>query len=98
MLIKKYFKTKSEAEITFEFSREHAESVALVADFNDWQPIAMKFNKKANVFRTKIRLPKDNDFHFRYLINENEWENDEQADQYVPNSYGSDDSVLSTRV
>ena len=97
MLIKKYFKTKSEAEITFEFSRDNAESVALVADFNDWQPIAMKFNKKAKVFRTKIRLPKDDDFHFRYLINDNEWENDEQADRYEPNCFGSDDSVISTR-
>lgn len=96
MLTKKFFKTKDEAEITFEFSRDDVESVALVAEFNDWQPLEMKFNKKEKAFRTKVRLPKDGQFQFKYLLNGSEWENDSQADQYIANSFGSEDSVVLT--
>lgn len=96
MLIKKFFKTKDEAEVTFEFSRDDVESVALCGDFNDWQPLSMKYNKKEKTFRTKVRLPKGEDFHFRYLINENEWENDYEADSYLPNAFGTENSVVTT--
>lgn len=96
MLEKKFFKTKDEAEVTFEFSREDASSVALLGDFTDWQPVPMKFNKKQKTFRAKVRLPKNGTFHFRYLINDSEWENDYQADQYVPNEFGSENSVVIT--
>ncbi|SFD12314.1 isoamylase early set domain-containing protein [Pseudoalteromonas denitrificans] len=96
MLTKKFFKTKQEAEVTFEFNISNVKKVQLVAEFNDWQPIDMKFNKKDKVYRTKIRLPKNKDFHFRYLVNENKWENDHHADAYIKNSFGSDNSVVST--
>lgn len=96
MLTKRFFKTKNEVEVTFEFSREDLKSVALAGEFNDWQPVSMKLNKKENSFRTKIRLPKDSEFKFKYLLNEAEWENDYQADKYMPNSLGSEDSIVST--
>ena len=31
---------------------------------------------------------------YRYLLDGSRWENDWSADEYVPNGYGSDDSVL----
>jgi 1,4-alpha-glucan branching enzyme len=96
MLTKKFFKTKDEIEVTFEFNRSDVTSAELVADFNDWQAIEMKFNKKTQSFKTKVRLPKDGAFHFRYLLNKTEWENDYKADQYLPNEYGSENSVIST--
>ncbi len=96
MLKKRFFKTKNEADVTFEFSSQGNRSVALVADFNEWQPIEMRFIKKDKVFRTKVRLPKNEVFHFRYLLDNKEWENDHQADQYTPNPYGSDNSVVTT--
>jgi 1,4-alpha-glucan branching enzyme len=96
MLTKKFFKTKEEADVTFEFDRTDVNSVSLFGDFNDWQAIEMKFNKKTNSFKTKVRLPKGENFHFKYLLNDSEWENDYSADQYIPNEYGSDNSVVST--
>jgi len=98
MLTKKFFKTKDEAEVTFKFSRDDVESVALIAEFNDWQPIDMKFNKKEKAFCTKIRLPKNEKFQFKYLLNGTEWENDYQADKYTPNSFGTEDSVVLTHM
>ena len=96
MLTKKFFKTKDEIEVTFEFNRSDVTSAELVADFNDWQAIEMKFNKKTQSFKTKVRLPKDGAFHFRYLLNKTEWENDYKADQYLPNEFGSENSVKNT--
>ncbi|WP_371378037.1 isoamylase early set domain-containing protein [Thalassotalea aquiviva] len=96
MLTKKFFKTKDQAEVTFEFSREDVEKVALVGEFSDWQPMAMKYNKKTKAFRTKIRLEKNAAFEFRYLLNDSEWENDYQADAYQANDFGSENSVVMT--
>ncbi len=96
MLTKKFFKTKDETEVTFELNRSDLTSAELVADFNDWQAVEMKFNKKTQSFKTKVRLPKNSVFHFRYLLNKTEWENDDKADQYLPNAFGTDNSVVNT--
>jgi 1,4-alpha-glucan branching enzyme len=96
MLTKKYFKTKDEAEVTFEFNRSGVISAALLGDFNNWQAVEMKFNKKTQSFKTKVKLPKGETFHFRYLLNDSEWENDYKADRYLPNAFGSENSVVNT--
>ena len=98
MLKKKFFKTRDEAEVTFEFARADIDSVSLVADFNDWQPVGMRYKAKDKVLRAKIRLPKEEVFYFRYLLDESEWENDYQADAYIPNPFGSENSVLYTQL
>ena len=95
MLKKKFFKTKDECEITFELNVEGAENVALVCEANGWEPINMKQVRKGP-FRTKVRLPKEGQFQFRYLVNARDWHNDEAADAYWPNEYGEDNSVVST--
>jgi len=98
MLSKRTFKTKNETEVTFVFSREDVKKVELVADFNHWQPAPMKFDRKNKRFTAKVRLPNDNAFHFKYLLDGKEWENDYNAEQYIPNDFGSDNSVVSTSV
>lgn len=95
MLKKKFFKTKDECEVTFELDAENAESVALVGEFSSWQPVEMK-QAKNGPFKAKVRLPKDGQFQFRYLVNEHNWQNDEAADAYWTNEYGSNNSVVST--
>ena len=47
MITKKFLKTKDVCEVTFEYANENSAEVALVGDFNDWQPVAMKQAKKA---------------------------------------------------
>lgn len=97
MLKKKNIKKKSEIEVTFEFCKKGVDSVSLVADFNEWQPVMMKYHKKDKTFRARVKLPNDRSFHFRYLLDGEVWENDYQADDYVPNPYGSDNSVVCTK-
>jgi len=97
VLTKKFFKTKDQTEVTFAFSRADAKTVDLVADFNSWQPIAMKFNNQKKTFTTKVKLPNNGSFHFRYLLNGLEWENDYAADNYIANGFGSENSVVLTQ-
>ncbi|WP_338364557.1 isoamylase early set domain-containing protein [uncultured Pseudoalteromonas sp.] len=97
MLNKRFFKTKNEAEVTFEFTHPDAQQVSLLGEFTDWQPVPMKLNKKEGVFKCKQRLPVDQQFHFRYLINGNIWDNDHQADDYLPNSFGTENSIVDTQ-
>lgn len=96
MLVKKFFKTKHEAEVTFSISQECAESVLLMADFAQWQPTPMKLDKKAGMFKAKVRLPINQQFYFRYLVNDQQWLNDPEADGYIANDFGSENSIVHT--
>lgn len=97
MIKKKFFKTKEECEVTFELHIDDANQVALLCDANNWEPVAMKKGKKADApFRAKMRLPKDGQFQFRYLVDNELWVNDEAADAYWANEHGSDNSVVFT--
>jgi len=96
MLKKRFFKTKDEVEVTFEWPQSEETSVAIAGDFNCWEAAPMKLNKKNGSFTLKLRLPKDDNFQFRYLIDGESWENDNAADDYVRNSFGSDNSLVST--
>ncbi len=96
MLKKRFFKTKDEVEVTFEWPQGEESSVAVVGDFTQWESTPLKLNKKAKAYSLKVRLPKDSNYQFRYLINDHVWENDPAADDYVRNSFGTDNSLVST--
>ena len=95
MLKKRFFKTVDECEVTFRVEPEEASSVALVIDSNEWAPIPMK-QLKSGPFQTKLRLPLNSTFQFRYLVDGEQWANDEAADAYVRNQYGGDNCIVET--
>lgn len=95
MLKKRYFKTKDEYEVTFNYTGD-ADSVTLVTEANDWVPVPMK--KSKDTFTTKMRVPANGRYQFRYLVNDTEWVNDDAADAYVPNEHGTQNSVVDTTV
>ncbi|MFA0087554.1 1,4-alpha-glucan branching protein [Vibrio sp. 10N.286.49.C2] len=96
MINKRFFKTKDEVEVTFELDATNVDSVVLMAEFHDWQPIQMKKVAKTKSFKYKTRLPKGAEYQFRYLVNDTEWVNDAEADQYVPNGFGADNCIITT--
>jgi 1,4-alpha-glucan branching enzyme len=97
MIKKKFLKTKDECEVTFEYSAPAANTVTLVTDANDWKPVAMKKGRANDApFQAKMRLPKDGQFQFRYLVDNEIWANDEAADAYWANEHGGDNSVVFT--
>jgi 1,4-alpha-glucan branching enzyme len=96
MLKKKFFKTKTDCEVTFEYETDSSQTVALVTEANGWEPVEMKKRKADGVYYTKIRLPKENSFQYRYLLDGQSWVNDPSADAYMANEFGDQNSIVVT--
>ena len=99
MLRKSYSKNKKSCRVTFVLPAEAAlgaQSVNLVGDFNNWDKEATALKIKADAsWETSLSLEAGREYHFRYLIDHDRWENDWNADKYVPSPYGdSDNSVV----
>ncbi len=86
-------------EVTFELpSSLWAERVNLVGDFNGWDTTKyeMRQARHDGNWRITLILPAGREYQFRYLVNGRDWHNDWHADKYVPNRYGTDNSVVCT--
>lgn len=53
----------------------------------------MKQRENGN-FYIILTLKPRKQYRFRYLMDGKRWENDPAADNYVPNPYGSEDSLV----
>ena len=90
MALKKTFsKDKKTATVTFTVTAEAAhgaETITLAGDFNSWSSTEnpLKKNAKDGSFSTKIKLETGREYQFRYLFDGKHWENDWQADKYIP--------------
>ncbi len=95
---KQYLKSNGACNVTFRLPKEalpDAHIVTIVGDFNDWNLTETKMIKLKNGdFKLTLKLPSDREYRFRYLIDNNRWENDWSADKYVPNHFGCDDSLV----
>ena len=94
---KKYLKTSPVCKVTFSLPKKavaSAHNVYLVGDFNGWSKTSTPMKRLKNgTFTTTLVLQRNRQYQFRYLINGQRWENDWNADKYVPNIYGSENSV-----
>jgi 1,4-alpha-glucan branching enzyme len=103
MLKKKYVKSRDVCKVAFVVAKKElpedvdVENIHLVGDFNDWKKDAtpMRENSKGD-FRVEIDLTPDSVYQFRYLINNTDWYNDWEADEYRPNDQGGDNCVVKT--
>lgn len=97
-LKKLYLKSKDFCKVTFRLPRAaapDAETVTIAGDFNEWDTSENQLQKlKSGDFTITLELPCDMEYKFRYLIDNCRWENDWSADGYIPNSYGSEDSLV----
>ncbi|MFA3792355.1 isoamylase early set domain-containing protein [Aliiglaciecola sp. SL4] len=95
---KQYLKSKPVCKVTFKLSKEeakNAETVRLVGDFNDWDIETSPMKKLKNgSFSSTINLPADAEYQFRYLLDDEEWENDWSADAYVTSPISFDDNSV----
>ncbi len=95
---KQYLKSDDSCNITFRLPKEAAtgaQVVAVAGDFNNWNAAGAEMTKLKNGdFKLTLKLPRNREYRFRYLIDNTRWENDWHADRYVPNSFGSDDSLV----
>ncbi len=97
-LKKQFSKSKPVCKVTFELPKKvvsGAKEVVVLGEFNNWQVengLKMKANKTA--FTAALELPTGRDYQFRYLIDNNRWENDGNADGYVATPYGVENCLV----
>lgn len=95
MLKKTFTPKRTICKVTFSIPAEWAEnSVQLVGDFNDWDKVSDSLEKKKDKWEITMRLKPENSYRFKYLIDGEKWENDDAADSYIANDFGSEDSVV----
>ena len=98
MIKKQYSKTKPVCKVTFSLTKEQVgkkAEVRVLGTFNDWswdKGLAMKSGKKG--YSASVELAAGTTYEFRYLVNGQDWFNDEAADDYQPTPFFSHNCVL----
>ncbi|MBN1266329.1 MAG: isoamylase early set domain-containing protein [Anaerolineales bacterium] len=92
---KAYSKDRSSCRVTFELPAEiQATKVALCGDFNDWDKTRNMLTKRKDG-RLSITLTlSSGTYRYRFLLDGHIWENDWNAEQYAPNDFGTEDSIV----
>jgi 1,4-alpha-glucan branching enzyme len=87
---------RSARRVTFELPADvGGDTVHLCGEFNEWSTTATPLaRRKDGRFSTTLSLPGGRSYRYRFLVDQKRWENDWAADAYVPNVFGTDDSVL----
>ncbi len=98
MLKKRYLKSRDICKVTFYTAAAlEADNIYLVGDFNGWDETAAPMQSlKDGRFKIVLELEPEREYQFRYLVNGDEWHNDWDADNYVPNPFIGDNSVVIT--
>ena len=97
-LHKQFLKSKNAWKVTFSLADEAvgpAKEVVLMGDFNNWEKekaIPMK-NTKGN-FSASMEMKPGEQHEFRYLIDNEIWVSDGEADRFSATPYGVENSVV----
>lgn len=99
MITKQFISTDDSviARVTFTLPDSiWAASIFLVGDFNEWNRTSHPMTQEADGRWTRtVDLEPGHAYQFRYLI-DGEWMNDNQADAYAFNQYGTHNFIVVT--
>ena len=71
-----------------------AGQVSVCGDFNDWEPACNVLRRQDDgSYETTVVLGPGR-HHFRYLLDSGMWINDAAADDYEPNPFGGQNSIV----
>jgi 1,4-alpha-glucan branching enzyme len=96
MISKSPSKTGQKCRVTFKHTPTvEAETVAVLGEFNDWEPEATPLAKRQDgSYSATLSLDAPGSYRFRYLLDGKIWENEGEADGEERNRFGSKDSVI----
>ncbi len=96
MPARSYSKTGKVCRVTFRLPSEvDAEQASLCGEFNEWDANANPMKQLKNgSFSVTVSLPAGQSYRYRYLLDGERWENDWDAESYVSNEFGGEDSVI----
>jgi 1,4-alpha-glucan branching enzyme len=83
-------------EVTFRMpALEGVVELYLCGDFNSWHTASAPLVQASDgTWVTTLALEAGRSYRFRYYDNQGRWHNDWDADAYVPNDFGTTDSVV----
>lgn len=89
-------KRGDKVKVTFAVPKDGMDGhvVAVVGDFNGWDPTATPLRPKGGVRSASVTVPAGRLYAFRYLAEGGRWFNDEDADDYQKNDFGDDNCIL----
>lgn len=96
-LAKQFLKSKPVCKVTFELSSDQVQGkkVSLCGEFNNWSASDTLLKKQKNgSFRAIVELPVGKEIQFRYLVDEQNWLNDENADKYVASGVSNEQNSV----
>ncbi len=97
-LDKRYLKSKPVCKVKFiapEPLVESSTKIYLAGEFNDWDYSETPLRKqKDGSYATTIDLAPGQEYEYRYVLDGERWENDHDADKYVANVSGTENSVV----
>ncbi len=103
MSVSKKFTKDAKVNVTFTIKKAAAQGavkIDLLCEHNGWQAVAMK-PQKNGTFKGMITVPEGEkpsyQYRFKYTFEDNsvKYDNDWDAEQYVSNPFGGDNSVFS---
>lgn len=71
--------------------------LSVVGDFNGWDPLRSPFTRRDGFWLASVLLQPGRRYAFRYLAAGGVWLNDDGADAYESNEFGSSNSILDLR-
>ena len=100
MLKKQFVKSRNIYKVTFRLAKHEQpgyvlSSVNLVGDFNDWSKTDTPMQPLKNGdYKVTVELEAGSDYEFRYLLNDEKWYNEWEADEYILGDFGKDNCVI----
>jgi 1,4-alpha-glucan branching enzyme len=98
MIKREPVKQSNQVKVTFVVPHDPAQPrISVLGDFNAWDPKANPLVKRANNTRSvSVTLEPNRQYQFRYRTEDGEWLDDEQADGYAPNEFGTQNCLIVT--
>jgi 1,4-alpha-glucan branching enzyme len=97
-LKKQFLKSKPLCKVTFSVNAdliEGAKEVALLGEFNAWDPTDYAMRKlKDGSFTKTIELEVGREYQFRYLVDGERWINDTEADKYTYSGVAAEENSV----
>lgn len=96
MIKREVIKKDNKVKLTFVQPQDAQQpGVAVVGDFNNWDPTAHRLQKRSNgTASVSVTVDAGAVYRFRYYTDDGRWYNDDAADAYVPSGHGSEDCIV----
>lgn len=98
-IAKRYLRSRPVCKVTLSVPKEASDgsdNVVVVGEFNEWSRTRHPLKRLKNgSYKITLDLEVGREYQYRFLLGNDRWENDWQADKYVASPYpGVDNSVV----